>query len=237
MDNLLKDLGLTEHEVKVYKMLLDNGPSLAGIVTRKTGIHRRNVYDCLERLIQKGLVGYIKSNYKKEYSVKSPEVILHTIRQKEKEWESLMPQMMAKFGATQEKSETLIFRGKNGIRMVFEDQILEGKEVLVQSTSTDVEEILKFFFPKYELLRKENKIPMKMLIDESLKKKDRMKRIPLCENRYLKGFNSSATSEYIYGNKVAIVVWGDDPVAIVIDQKEIANAHREKFTLLWNMAK
>ncbi len=31
MEKLLKDMGLTEHEIRVYTMLLDNGPSLAGM--------------------------------------------------------------------------------------------------------------------------------------------------------------------------------------------------------------
>ena len=62
---LLSELGLTENESTVYEMLLRDGPSLAGKITQKTGIHRRNVYDCLERLNKKGLVGFVKENNRK----------------------------------------------------------------------------------------------------------------------------------------------------------------------------
>ena len=55
----LKTAGLTENESKVYTALLELGPSHAGIISRKTGLHRRVIYDTIERLIKKGFIGYI----------------------------------------------------------------------------------------------------------------------------------------------------------------------------------
>ena len=61
---ILKEAGLTTNESLVYKALLELGPSQAGIISRKTGLHRRTVYDTTERLIQKGIIGYILKNKK-----------------------------------------------------------------------------------------------------------------------------------------------------------------------------
>ena len=47
----LKQAGLTENESKVYLALVDNGSSLAGRISRLTGLHRRTVYDVTEMLI------------------------------------------------------------------------------------------------------------------------------------------------------------------------------------------
>ena len=58
----LVPLGLTNTEAKIYVTLIDLGRAQAGIISRKSGIHRRSVYDALERLIEKGLVSYIKEN-------------------------------------------------------------------------------------------------------------------------------------------------------------------------------
>jgi len=63
--NELNEIGLTENESKIYLALIDLGPSLAGQISRKTGLHRRTVYDSIEMLIKKGLVGYIKNNNRK----------------------------------------------------------------------------------------------------------------------------------------------------------------------------
>jgi len=50
----LRKAGLTENESKTYLALLETGPSQAGVITRKTGLHRRVIYDTLEMLIKKG---------------------------------------------------------------------------------------------------------------------------------------------------------------------------------------
>ena len=58
MNDAFEQLGLTKSESKIYLTLLDYGSMLAGKVAEKAGIHRRNVYDALHRLIEKGLVSY-----------------------------------------------------------------------------------------------------------------------------------------------------------------------------------
>ena len=50
MQGVLKEFNLTDNEVKIYLTLLDLGSALAGEITTKTGIHRRNVYDSIDDL-------------------------------------------------------------------------------------------------------------------------------------------------------------------------------------------
>jgi len=47
----LKEAGLTENESKIYLALLEIGPANAGLISRKSGLHRRVVYDSLDMLI------------------------------------------------------------------------------------------------------------------------------------------------------------------------------------------
>ena len=70
--SVLWNLGLTKNEIKIYLTLLDEGSSTAGIITEKTGIHRRNVYDSIERLIEKGIVGYIVVKGRKHFEAVDP---------------------------------------------------------------------------------------------------------------------------------------------------------------------
>lgn len=234
MEHLLKQLGLTDHEVSVYKALLEEGASLAGRITRKTGIHRRNVYDCLERLIQKGLVGYIQKNNTKEYSVKNPQLILENIKQQEEEWQELMPTLLAKY-ESKEKNETIFYRGKKSIQLVFEDQLNKGKEILVHATSKEIEEELKYFFPKYHRSRIKKKIKYKMLFDSQYKGK--VTDFDETKIKYLPNFNSTNVSQYIYDNTVAIIAWHEEPIAIMIREPVIVQSYRERFEVMWKLAK
>jgi len=238
MDDILTDLGLTVLEIKIYKLLLYDGPNLAGRISRKTGIHRRNVYDALERLIQKGLVSYIKENNKNKYVANDPEIVLDKLKAKEKDWQQLIPELHKYMNNWGEKKETLFFRGINGIKHVFLDQIEIGKEILVHATNADVDAVVKYFFPRYQLLRKENKIPTRMIFDTGYKKNkniDVINSLPLCKIKFLRHFNTSLTSQYIYGDNIALVVWTHEPFAILIRHKEISQGFRERFELLWKL--
>ena len=76
MEQILEELGLTQNEAKIYLCLVNKGQLSAGRITQFTAIHRRNVYDSLDRLIQKGIVGYIKENNLKLYTAANPKQLL-----------------------------------------------------------------------------------------------------------------------------------------------------------------
>ena len=74
-EDFLLDLGFSRNESKIYFALLKNGLSNPTEISSATGIHRTNVYDCLGRLIEKGLVNYIYKEGKKYYQSSNPEKI------------------------------------------------------------------------------------------------------------------------------------------------------------------
>lgn len=230
--DFLEELGLTKSEAKIYLALIDLGPSLAGLITRKTGIHRRNVYDSIEMLIQKGLVSYIKENNKKIYSAVEPKRLLEMLKEKENVVQSILPELESKFNFVKEKKETVFFRGKQALKSIFDDQIEEGKEILVLGACPFAKDIIKYYFQKYDLERKKKNIKVKALFTQKTDYK-----IPLGEVRYLPISFNSPSATNIYGDKVAIILWTEEPFAILINQKEIADSYRKYFDLLWNLAK
>lgn len=42
---------------------------------------------------------------------------------------------------------------------------------------------------------------------------------------------------YVFGNKLAIILWLDEPLIFLIESTEASNIYREKFSVLWNSAK
>ena len=77
----LEEFGLTKNEAIVYKALLELRSSLAGQIARKTGLHRRTVYDVTEMLIQKGLIGYMLKNNRRLFSASSPERFMDIVKE------------------------------------------------------------------------------------------------------------------------------------------------------------
>ena len=232
MEELI-EFGLTKNEAKIYLSLIDLGPSLAGVISRKTGVHRRSVYDAIERLIEKGLIGYITNNNRKYFQAVNPRKLLDLIKEKEELINKILPDLEKKYNFIKEKQETLFFRGKQGIKSIFEDQINEAKEILIFGASKGVSEVLKYYLPIYNKRRINKKIKIKIIYD--IKSKSKHSKIPLSEIRYLP-YKSYATTN-IYANKVAIILWQENPLAILINDKKIAQSYREYFNLMWKTAK
>ena len=56
----LKELDLTEGQVKVYLAVLEIGIASIKKIQEKTALERRSIYDILNKLIEKGLMTYTK---------------------------------------------------------------------------------------------------------------------------------------------------------------------------------
>ncbi|MDA3837114.1 MAG: hypothetical protein PF542_05825 [Nanoarchaeota archaeon] len=231
---LLKEAGLTKNESAVYKAMLDLGPSQAGQLSRRAGLHRRTVYDTTETLIQKGLASYIIENNKRIFSAANPERLLDIIKQKEDKIQQIMPDMMSLFTRTQKTEGTNFYKGKAGLKNVLEDQLQPGtKEILILGASPDAEETLEYYFKWFNEKRVKRKIKMKLIYNNKNKIK-----LPLSEIKFLPGEHESPMAINLYRDKVAIILWHKEkPFAIVIQNQEIYKGFREQFDTMWKLSK
>jgi len=47
---------MSKNEAKIYETILEIGECSVSEIAKKSGIHRRNIYDTLARLSEKGIV-------------------------------------------------------------------------------------------------------------------------------------------------------------------------------------
>ncbi len=230
----LMELNLTKNEALVYKALLELGPSQAGLISGKTGLHRRTVYDTIEMLIKKGLIGYIKNNNRKMFEASSPRRFLDIIKEKEHIISDILPEMLQIYEEEKEKQETNFYKGKQGLKMVLEDQIETKKEIFILGASPIAYEVLQFYFKWFDKRRKEHKIKAKILFSQ----RDINIKIPFAEIKYLPQKYASPVAVNIYGDKVAIILWSkENPTVLVIKNKEISEGYKKYFEILWRIAK
>jgi sugar-specific transcriptional regulator TrmB len=232
---VFKQFGLTHNEALIYQALLELGQSLAGQISRKTGLHRRTVYDTTEMLIQKGFIGYILKNNRRFFEAASPEKFLDIIKEKENLINNSLSEMMLLYTKTQEKQETNFYKGKQGLKTVMEDQLKQGtKEILILGASPLAYGILEFYFKWFDVKRRKQKIKARIIFN----KLDKKLKIPLAEIKYLPKKYTSPLAINIYRDKVAIIFWSkDNPIAIVIKNKDISEGYKKYFELMWRIAK
>lgn len=123
----LQDFGLTPNEAKVYQTLIQSGELSAAEISAKGRIHRRNVYDTLDRLVQKGLVFQIFTKGENSYKAVNPVKLLELIKQKEEQLNKVLPELQKDFLNQPFLQNTYIYRGLEGFKNYLRD-ILELKQ-------------------------------------------------------------------------------------------------------------
>lgn len=82
LSGLIK-IGLTEGEAKVYAALLELGPSTVGPLTKRSRVAYSNIYEVLQRLIEKGVVTVIIKNGVKNFQAVSPDSLFKFLDKKQ----------------------------------------------------------------------------------------------------------------------------------------------------------
>ena len=80
---LLKSLGLTPNEAKIYESLIENGESTVSEIAIDAKIHRRNTYDAISRLIDKGLCFQVVASSGDRYNAVDPGKLKELVGEKE----------------------------------------------------------------------------------------------------------------------------------------------------------
>src|SRR3989339_393044 len=134
--DILRKIGLTENEIKIYLSLLKIGLSTAYDISKKTSIYRVHVYDKLEQLMDKGLVTHVFKGAKKYFQATSPEKIKHYLEDKkrqindqEKQVELILPELNSYMQLPKEDTHVEVFIGVEGLKYFLKDIIKTGKEV------------------------------------------------------------------------------------------------------------
>ena len=230
MDDL-QVAGLTHNESEVYRALLDLGPSLAGKVSRRTGLHRRTVYDTTETLITKGLISYILENHRRIFRANDPQHIISMLDEKREKLLPLVASLETLYARTKKTEQTMVFKGKNAIKNVFERQ-LEHKEILIIGATPKAYDIMPYYFKWYNQRRKKKRVHLKIITnDRTIQPKG------FVDIRYLPASHASPVTMNIYGDTVAIIAWSLTPFAIVIQNAMIADSYRAYFSIVWKSAK
>jgi sugar-specific transcriptional regulator TrmB len=231
---ILRMLGLTSIESKVYLTLIEYGSSLAGSISDKSHIHRRNVYDALDSLLQKGLATYVISNNRKVWSPISPEKIKSIVKEKEIAVIGMLPELMKKYGTSKSKQTVEVFEGLGGMKSFYDDILASKKELIVLFATGKPYQRMPFYMKKWDETFAKNKVKRKILLNHGYSIEENK----IAKYRQIKVLPkelSSPTQIFIYGEKSAVAIWSEEPIATLISNKEVSDGFRKYFDFLWSL--
>jgi sugar-specific transcriptional regulator TrmB len=233
--SILKRIGLTETEIKVYLGLLSLGASSAGKIVEETGIYRKNLYDSLNKLTEKGLVTFVIENKIKIFQAKKPDNLIRYLDEKKAELIEIIPELNSKINSSNVEIESEIYRGLEGIKTILKE-CLNYKEILFIGATGNVEDRLPYFWPQYNKKRIKMKSKWKLLLVNEAKNRP-LTKSALYEYKVLPKILSGPNVIYIYGDYVANVLWLEKPIAFVTKHKALANNYKKYFDFLWKTIK
>ncbi len=240
MEEELKQFGLTENEVKIYLVLLRLGTANPAEVAEKTGFSRSYVYDALERLLEKGIVSNVLMKNKKYYDAIDPTKLENLASERLENIQKIIPKLLAIKNITQEEIKVELHRGKFVYKTLLNDIIETLKkngEVLVYGIDDEVllhlDEYNKFYLRQYfaKVVKLQIKEKVIAKIGNPIPKEAKSSAY-----RFLPKEVIGNIAFEVYGNKVAIFLWGIPNHLILIQNKEVADSYRNQFKILWENA-
>lgn len=128
LELLFRQLGLSEKQAKIYRVLLGRKTARAALLSKKSGINRSNTYVLLTDLVKRGLVRELTKGQVKSFQAVEPAKLLQLARQRQRDLEAagklaeeMVPELTKEWKASVGRPVVRYLEGKEGLQQVFGD--------------------------------------------------------------------------------------------------------------------
>lgn len=236
----LKEFGLSDNEITIYLTLLKTGSSTANRIAQITGLKRSTTYDNLALLNSKGIVSNAMKDNVNYYESANPKKIVHLLEERKERIEKILPELLSMRESISEKTGVTYFEGKKGVLTVLNDILDEGKELWFYGSRKMALLSLKHYPENFIQKRADKNIKLRAILAGEDKKDPVYKNkkiFRLSSLKFLKEFDQIGTNVFIYSDRVAFMTPSENPVGIIIKNKEILKQQKTLFEIFWKMAK
>ncbi|MBU0613245.1 helix-turn-helix domain-containing protein [Patescibacteria group bacterium] len=240
----LQTLGVTMSEARIYLAILEIGESRVSSIANKTGINRRNIYDSLSTLIDKGLIFQIVGEKEGIYAAVAPEKLHQLIQSKEIALGAVLPDMKKIFQSAKVREKAVIYRGIEGFKKFMQDML--SSETPIRSIGAKGgwgDKKLGDYANWFEQERIKRKIKVYNLFDHEMREvigKSKPLYNAYGEYRFLPpGFSTNSSVDF-FGDTIVIFTGlyvervVEDVTLSVFVNRNLAESYRIWFQCMWD---
>ncbi|MEK7084393.1 MAG: helix-turn-helix domain-containing protein [Patescibacteria group bacterium] len=234
---LLKSLGLSDSQVKVYAAALELGEANMQELSEKSGVKRTSIYNFIEELKERGLMTETRKRKRRVYSAVHPAQLLEIEKTRIGELERVLPELLAIHNRQKTKPRVTFYEGMDRVLEVYTDQLREKKPIFAYE---DLEHMVgsmpDSFLANWPMERAKKNIPFASISrDSEVARAFTKKNIKFLRRSKLVKANDWKTEINIYGNKVAMMTFRPDhPICVLIEDKDIAETMRANWQMFWD---
>lgn len=241
--DILEELGLAKNEARIYETLVREGESGVGEVSVKSGVHRRNVYDSLNRLTERGLVFERITSTEHLHQATDPRKLTEILKEKEEKVEKILPELEKLYAAVPHTDDVVVYRGIEGWKNYLRDIVRVGEDVYtIGAKGAWQDPRLASVLAQTARESKKKGIKMHLLCDPKakgdLQKNFSEQGFDVVCRTLPKGYESMSAVD-IFGDHTVIVsnpkegsISEEQSVVVLINQ-QTSDAFRTWFQLLW----
>lgn len=242
----LRELGLTEGEIKVYIALIGLGETTSGPIVEESGVSISKVYVILDRLARKGLISHIVKKKTKYFKASDPNRLLtyliekeQNLKEQEKELKKIVPELELKQGTAVTTETAQVHDGFRGIQTARERTLKimkKGDEMWIVGIARTPYDRLTPYFDEYHKRRYEKGIKCNYIYNDYARKPfgEKSATYPLSEVRYMPEELITHAWMEIYADTVTIGINKGKSFSVVIQNQEVANSFKTYARLLWS---
>ncbi|OIO52183.1 hypothetical protein COY93_02415 [Candidatus Uhrbacteria bacterium CG_4_10_14_0_8_um_filter_58_22] len=240
--HILRRLGFSDQEIRVYLALLSSGASSFKRISQDTGLNRSTVQDALKTLGDIGLTSSFQRHKKQYFLAESPDKLVEVVEQRERGLVDLkrrinevLPELRSIYSDGTERPAVKYYEGMKGVEIILKDILSTVSEESVNRlcrvfTTAQLRQFIYQNFPNFTKERVAREIRVKALVvgeDSEVR--------PLYEQRTIFSDSPPASCSFVYGKKVALISVDDhdSPSGILIDDPRIASMQRSVFDHVW----
>lgn len=237
----LEEYGLGNKESKVYLATLMLGQVKVNEISRKANLLRETTYAVLKSLVERGLASYVIKSGVKYFQAASPDKLIEILNEKKKRVENILSNLKELQKSAVERPRIELYEGPEGMKTASSDIVKKKDHLVLTYINSDILKVTPFYHPSFRLKRKQNKVFMNVIAEQSetiteLKKLDHKElRKTKTYDNLLKGLKSGL---YIYEDKILFLKGSDkEQFGIIIQDKELAELQKRIFNEIWKQAK
>jgi HTH-type transcriptional regulator, sugar sensing transcriptional regulator len=231
--SVLSQLGLDEKQAKIYLAVLELGGSTVLPISKKSKVKRTYCYDILSSLVEKGLVSFIIKNNRRRYFAEDPKKIGDDLKNKLHSFETVLPELESLHNINPNKPRVRFYEGLAGIMSVYE--LALGTDHLdAISSPTVIDKYLgESYLKSYSQRLMKPKFTIRELITDKPGYYHQFYVKPQHQYRFLPQGLRLKTDMFILDNKLALISYGENLHAVVIEDSSIVDTHKALFEIIW----
>lgn len=239
---ILEELGLSPNEARIYEGLIEIGQSSVPEISVKTHIHKRNIYDTIPRLLQKGLIYQITGTKENRYAPVEPDKLVDLIEEKQTKLSTILPALNKQFKKTSAKEAVYVYKGVEGFKNYLRNILEVGEDVyFIGAKGGWFDPQLQIFIKKFLNGAKKKGIKYHHIFDNEIKSLAPELLPQLGKPRkFLPKQYSTTGAIDIFGDHIVtfsgltVKNITDDVTLVVIVNKELADCYRTWFKFIWD---